>query len=71
MFFRKKSKGEAAPPPKPAPVITPMAPPGEPDMRGLGRVLWARKARIFGVTLMAAAVAFAVVNAVTPRYRSE
>src|ERR1700694_4608756 len=67
MLFGRKSK-VASPP---APVVVPFAANGEPDMRGLGRVLWARKARIFGLTLLSAATAFAVVNAMTPRYRSE
>ncbi len=40
-------------------------------MRGLGRVLWAKKTKIIGVTLLSAAAAFVVVNAITPRYRSE
>ena len=67
MFFRKKSK--MAPPP--APVMIPVAMNGEPDMRGLGRVLWQKKATILAFTLMSAAAAFVVVNAITPRYRSE
>src|SRR5450631_3712575 len=67
MFFRKKSK--MAPPP--APVMIPVAMSGEPDMRGLGRVLWQKKTTILAFTLMSAAAAFVVVNAITPRYRSE
>ena len=67
MLFRKKSKAAAAP----APVAMAFGPDGEPDMRGLGRVLWQKKARILGFTLFAAAAAFLVVNSITPRYRSE
>ena len=67
MFFRKKSK--MAPPP--APVMVPVAMNGEPDMRGLGRVLWQKKTTILAFTLMSAAAAFVVVNSITPRYRSE
>src|SRR5450631_546061 len=67
MFFRKKSK--MAPPP--APVMIPVAMSAEPDMRGLGRVLWQKKTTILAFTLMSAAAAFVVVNAITPRYRSE
>jgi succinoglycan biosynthesis transport protein ExoP len=67
MFFRKKSK--VAPPP--APVVAPVVMNGEPDMRGLGRVLWQKKTTILAFTLMSAAAAFVVVNAITPRYRSE
>jgi len=67
MLFRKKSKPESPP----APVAAPVMLSGEPDMRGLGRVLWAKKAKILGITLLAGATAFAVVNAMTPRYRSE
>ncbi|MGI8526307.1 MAG: Wzz/FepE/Etk N-terminal domain-containing protein, partial [Pseudolabrys sp.] len=44
---------------------------GEPDMPGLGRALWRNKNRILGITLIAAAAAFIVVNSLTPRYRSE
>ncbi len=67
MLFRRKSKTAAAP----APVMTPFAVSGEPDMRGLGRLLWQRKARILGLTFLAAGLAFLVVNAITPRYQSE
>src|ERR1039457_5361187 len=67
MLFRKKSK-VARPP---APTVVPVDVSGEPDLRGLGRVLWAEKPKILAITLLAAATAFAVVNAMTPRYRSE
>ena len=40
-------------------------------MRGLGRVVWHKKARILGFTLFAAAAALLVVNSITPRYSSE
>ncbi len=49
----------------------PIAATGEPDLRSLGRVLWAKKTKILGITLLAAAAASAVVNTITPRYRSE
>jgi len=67
MLFRNKSK--VAVPPTPAVVSAAIA--GEPDLRGLGRVLWQKKTKILGFTLLAAAFAFLVVNAITPRYRSE
>jgi uncharacterized protein involved in exopolysaccharide biosynthesis/Mrp family chromosome partitioning ATPase len=67
MLFRKKSKSVAAP----APAAVSAAINGEPDLRGLGRVLWQKKTKILGFTLLTAAVAFLVVNAITPRYRSE
>src|SRR5476651_2448852 len=67
MFFSKKSK--MAPPP--APVMIPAAMKGELDMRGLGRILWQKKTTILAFTLISAAAAFVVVNAITPRYRSE
>src|SRR6185503_1956238 len=67
MFFRRKPK----PAPAPAPVIAAYAASGEPDIRGLGRILWHKKGTIIGLTLIAAAAAFVVVNAITPRYRSE
>jgi len=72
MLFRKKSK-EAPPvaaPPVP-PVTIRYAADGEPDMRGLGRAIWQKKAKIIGFTLIVTAAAFVVVNALTPRYRSE
>ena len=69
MLFRRKSSSAAAPPPPPA--IAPMAYDGEPDLRGLGRILWQKKARILGLTLLAGGVAFLVVNAITPRFQSE
>src|SRR5450631_1682732 len=67
MLFRKKTK-VASPP---APTVVPITVNSEPDLRDLGRVLWAKKSKILGITLLAAATAFAVVNAMTPRYRSE
>jgi len=67
MFFRKKSKTAPAPLPVAAPVMLD----GEADMRGLGRALWQKKTTILGFTLIAAAAAFVVVNAITPRFRSE
>jgi uncharacterized protein involved in exopolysaccharide biosynthesis/Mrp family chromosome partitioning ATPase len=67
MLFRKKSN--VANPPAPAAV--PIAVDGEPDLRALGRILWAKKANILGITLLAAVAAFVVVNTMTPRYRSE
>lgn len=82
MFFRKKSKAPQAASapipaarPIPAPPATPLMMPadftGEPDLRSIGRALWAKKTMIFGVTLLATAGAFFVVNSVTPRYQSE
>ncbi len=67
MLFRSKSK-PAAPP---LPVMRPIAADGEPDMRGLGRALWRRKASILGLTILAAGITYLVVNAITPRYQSE
>jgi uncharacterized protein involved in exopolysaccharide biosynthesis/Mrp family chromosome partitioning ATPase len=68
MLLRKKSNVAA---PSPAPAAVSMAANGEPDLRSLGAVLWAKKTKILAVTLLAAASAFAVVNTITPRYRSE
>jgi uncharacterized protein involved in exopolysaccharide biosynthesis len=68
MVFRKKSKPAAA---APAPPVAPFAASGEPDIRGLGRLLWQKKTTIIGLTLIAAGAAFVVVSAITPRYRSE
>src|SRR5262249_14398314 len=41
------------------------------DLGALGRALWRRKALIIGLTLLAAAIAFAAVSMITPRYKSE
>lgn len=72
MFFRKKKPAES---PViavvPAPVRAPVVRTGDPDMQGLGRALWRNKTRILGFTIIAAVGAFVVVNAMTPRYRSE
>jgi uncharacterized protein involved in exopolysaccharide biosynthesis len=68
MFFRRTSKPAARPSMPELPVYSVA---GEPDLRGLGQTLWRRKATIVGVSLAAAAIAFVVVNAITPRFRSE
>ncbi|MGH6665845.1 MAG: Wzz/FepE/Etk N-terminal domain-containing protein, partial [Pseudolabrys sp.] len=67
MLFRKKSKEASTP----APAVEPVAIAGEPDIRALGRILWAKRSKILGITLLAALAALAVVNMMTPRYRSE
>jgi tyrosine-protein kinase Etk/Wzc len=67
MLFRKDKK----PAPTPAPAVAEPMTYGEPDMLGLGRALWQKRTRILSVTLIAASAAFVVVNAITPRYRSE
>ena len=41
------------------------------DLGGLGRALWRKKFWIVGLTLLAAGLAFAIVNFITPRYKSE
>jgi uncharacterized protein involved in exopolysaccharide biosynthesis/Mrp family chromosome partitioning ATPase len=41
------------------------------DLGSLGRSVWRKKRWIIGLTLIAAALAFAAVNMVTPRYKSE
>jgi len=58
-------------PPVAPPVATPVMSHGELDLRGLGRVLWQKRNQILGLTLLVAVAAFVVVNAITPRYRSE
>lgn len=68
-MFRKKSP-PTVPPPQPV-LVQAVALDGEPDLRALGRLLWQKKLIILGVTLACAAVAFVVVNSMTPRYRSE
>ncbi|HVV60497.1 MAG TPA: exopolysaccharide transport family protein [Pseudolabrys sp.] len=71
MVFRRKSKSAPVGAPVAAPVATPFGADGEPDMRGLGRVVWQKKRRILTFTLFITLATFAVVNAMTPRYRSE
>jgi len=66
MFPRRKQKSSSVEPPSSGYV-----PPGELDMQGLGRLLWHKKKTVIGVTLIAAAAAFVVVNSITPRFRSE
>src|SRR5262245_65479091 len=41
------------------------------DLTALGRALWRRKGLIATLTLFAGGLAFAAVNMVTPRYKSE
>ena len=67
MLFRRKSKLASAT----VPAMIPIAMNGEPDLRGLGRVLWQKKTKIIGFTLLSGVAAFIVVNAITPRYSSE
>jgi uncharacterized protein involved in exopolysaccharide biosynthesis/Mrp family chromosome partitioning ATPase len=71
MFFRRKAKDKAAVAPPPPPPPIPVDPAAEPDFRALGRALWRKKTKIIAFTLIAAAGAYAVVNMITPRYRSE
>jgi uncharacterized protein involved in exopolysaccharide biosynthesis/Mrp family chromosome partitioning ATPase len=47
------------------------APGGDVDLGALWRALWRRKLLIAALTLLSAAIAFAVVNLMTPRYKSE
>ncbi len=44
---------------------------GEVDLGALGRALWRKKFLIAGLTFVAAALAFAAVNLITPKYKSE
>jgi tyrosine-protein kinase Etk/Wzc len=50
---------------------TSVAPTAEIELGALGRALWRKKVLIAGLTLLAAAIAFAAVNFITPRYKSE
>jgi len=45
--------------------------PAEIDLGALGGALWRKRFLISGLTLLAAALAFAAVNLITPRYKSE
>jgi tyrosine-protein kinase Etk/Wzc len=67
MLFRRKSKADSSL----APALVPTVIDGEPDLRGLGRILWAKRTKIIAITVLAAVSALVVVNAITPRYRSE
>src|SRR5262245_39659089 len=66
MLFNRKANAATAQISLTAPFAT-----GEPDLRGLGKLLWRKKARIFGLTILAGGLAFLTVNAITPRYQSE
>src|ERR1700704_4668257 len=44
---------------------------GDVDRGALGRALWRQKALIGGLPLLGAAIAFPVVNFITPRYKSQ
>jgi tyrosine-protein kinase Etk/Wzc len=44
---------------------------GDIDLGALGRALWRKRVLITGLTLLTAAIAFLVVNLITPRYKSE
>ena len=48
-----------------------IVPAGDIDLGALRRALWRKKFLILGLTLVTAAIAFAGVNYVTPRYKSE
>jgi succinoglycan biosynthesis transport protein ExoP len=50
---------------------TQVASAGDVDLGALGRALWRKRVLIGGLTLLAAAIAFAAVNFITPRYKSE
>src|SRR5260221_9684397 len=56
-----------------SPVVRPDVAPviDELDVGGLGRSLWRKKRWIIGLTLLSAVIAFAAVNLITPRYKSE
>lgn len=58
-------------PSNPALAIPAGEPPSELDLGALGRAIWRRKFSILIVTLLAAVGSFLVVNAITPRYKSE
>src|SRR5467141_1429545 len=45
--------------------------PAEIDLGALGGALWRKRFLIAGLTLLTAAIAFAAVNFITPRYKSE
>src|SRR5882724_2155266 len=70
MFFKTKASSTkaapTAPPAKALPVLD-----GELDVRALGQALWRRKWAIIGPSLIVAALSTVVVNALTPKYKSE
>lgn len=66
MRFRKASAKRLE---RPAPVRVPLD--GDLDISGLGQALWYKKWRILIPTLIAAMLSLVVVNAMTPRYKSE
>ena len=50
---------------------SPSAPPSDFDVRAIGRAVLRRKAWIIIPTILAAALSFAIVNMIAPRYQSE
>ena len=66
MLFRKKARPSTPETPASAYGLS-----GEPDVRGLGQILWQKKRMILGVTLACAAAALVIVSVMTPRFRSE
>ena len=63
MWFRSNSSNK--------PIAPPVAYDGDPDLHSLGRALWRKKWRVIVPTIATAAIAFVVVNTLTPQYRSE
>ncbi len=51
--------------------LTPVAIGDELDLRALGRALWQRRRQIVGPAIVMGLLAFVVVQAITPKYRSE
>lgn len=69
-MFRKKASKQKEEAPQPA-IVAPFTTDGELDMRSLGRVVWRKKTKIIAFTVIVALATAAVVNTLTPRYRSE
>ncbi|MGE5536926.1 MAG: GumC family protein [Acidobacteriota bacterium] len=69
-MFRKKASEQKEEAPQPA-IVAPFTTDGELDMRSLGRVVWRKKTKIIAFTVIVALATAAVVNTLTPRYRSE
>jgi uncharacterized protein involved in exopolysaccharide biosynthesis/Mrp family chromosome partitioning ATPase len=69
-MFRKKASKQKEEAPQPA-IVVPFTTDGELDMRSLGRVVWRKKTKIIAFTVIVALATAAVVNTLTPRYRSE
>ena len=66
----EKPVAEAEPAPAPAKIVAP-SPSGDIDLRALGEALKRKRGLIIAPTMLALVLSIAIVNLITPRYKSE